>query len=52
LFDKKYFKELLQLQGQQGAKKIVQQYAADVFYVDFPGGVTDIYTPEDYKALF
>lgn len=51
LFDKKHFNQLLQLQGPQGAKKLIQQCAGDVSYIDFPGGATDIDTPEDYKAL-
>lgn len=51
LFDKKHFNQLLQLEGPQGAKKLVQQCAGDAFYIDFPGGATDIDTPEDYKAL-
>lgn len=51
LFGKKYFEKLLQLKGPQGAKKIVQQSTEDVFYIDFPGGATDIDTPEDYKTL-
>ena len=51
LFDKKYFDSLLLLNGQQGAKKIVQQNINDTAEVAFPGGAFDIDTPEDYKAL-
>lgn len=51
LFAEKYFEQLLQLKGPHGAKKIILQSPQDIFYVDFPGGATDIDTPEDYKAL-
>jgi molybdenum cofactor cytidylyltransferase len=51
LFDKKYFNELALLQGQQGAKKLVQQFAADTATIDFPAGAIDIDTPDDYDQL-
>jgi molybdenum cofactor cytidylyltransferase len=51
LFDKKYFNQLKNLQGQQGAKKIVEQFKDDVALVDFPEGVIDIDTPDDYHKL-
>lgn len=51
LFDKILFDELLQLKGQEGARKILQRYPANIAAVDFPGGATDIDTPADYEAL-
>lgn len=51
LFNKKYFDQLLTVTGQSGAKRIIQQFAADTASVEFPGGATDIDTPDDYKAL-
>lgn len=51
LFDKKYFPLLRTLNGQAGAKKIVQQFARDAAMVDFPAGATDIDTPGDYAAI-
>jgi molybdenum cofactor cytidylyltransferase len=51
LFDKKYFDKLLLLNGQTGAKKIVQQHINDTAEVAFPGGAFDIDTPEDYYSL-
>lgn len=51
LFDKKYFPGLLALKGQQGAKKLLQQFAADLATVDFPEGGIDIDTPDDYERL-
>lgn len=51
LFDKKYVDSLLLLNGQTGAKKIVQQNINDVAQVVFPEGAFDIDTPEDYYSL-
>ena len=51
LFDKKYFNQLLLLQGASGAKKLVQQFEADTATVNFPAGAMDIDTPEDYGKL-
>lgn len=51
LFDKKYFDELVLLQGTHGARKLLQKYAADVATVEFPQGGIDIDTPDDYKKI-
>jgi molybdenum cofactor cytidylyltransferase len=51
LFQKKYFSNLLQLKGDQGAKRIIQNNMGDVAIVDFPEGIMDIDTMEDYEAL-
>lgn len=51
LFDKKYFPALQQLNGQQGAKRLLQQFPDDVATVLFPLGNIDIDTPEDYERL-
>lgn len=51
LFSRKYFDELLQLQGDEGAKKVIRKYANDVFILPFPGGETDIDTEADYHRL-
>lgn len=51
LFNKKYFDQLATLKGGQGARKIVQQFISDTVAIPFPGGGTDIDTPEDYKRL-
>lgn len=50
-FDKVYFPELLSLNGQEGAKKLVFRYSQDVVSVPFPLGSIDIDTPADYAAL-
>ncbi|MEN2488659.1 nucleotidyltransferase family protein [Flavobacterium sp. B11] len=51
LFHKKYFQELLELKGQEGAKKLIKKYAEDVVSVLFEKGNIDIDTEEDYNKL-
>lgn len=51
LFDRCYFPELLKLQGDTGAKPILQQNPEDIAIVDFPLGAIDIDTPEDYEKF-
>lgn len=51
LFTQKYFKALLSLTGDEGAKKILKANAGDVVTVDFPQGAIDIDTQKDYKDL-
>lgn len=51
LFHKKYFNELLELKGQEGAKKIIKKYQDDVVSIPFEKGNIDIDTEEDYNKL-
>ena len=51
LFTQKYFGELLNLQGDEGAKKIVKANPDDVALIDFPQGNIDIDTISDYQNL-
>ena len=51
LFHRKYFNELLELSGQEGAKKIIKKYLDDVYSVPFEKGNIDIDTEEDYNKL-
>jgi len=51
LFDKKYFKDLLELKGQEGAKKILAKFQNNLDTVSFERGNIDIDTPEDYDKL-
>lgn len=51
LFDKKYFSELLNLKGQEGAKKIINRFLEDTASVPFEKGEIDIDTEEDYNKL-
>jgi len=51
LFYKTIFPELLELKGDAGARKIVEQHSNDVATVLFNQGNIDIDTEADYKAL-
>ncbi|WP_264537961.1 NTP transferase domain-containing protein [Flavobacterium sp. N1736] len=51
LFNEKYFDELLELQGHEGAKKIINRFIDDVIAVPFEKGNIDIDTIEDYNKL-
>lgn len=51
LFGKKYFDELLALQGHEGAKILIRKYSEDVAFIDFPLGKTDLDTPEDVEVF-
>ena len=51
IFDKSIFPVLLELQGDTGAKKIIQQYEHEVETIPFPKGEIDIDTQRDYELL-
>ncbi|MEQ9405690.1 MAG: nucleotidyltransferase family protein [Cyclobacteriaceae bacterium] len=51
IFNRTYFDELLFLDGDQGAKKIVMKHRNKVKIVPFKGGEMDIDTMEDYDRL-
>lgn len=51
LFHRSLFSELMQLKGDVGARKIIQQHSDDVATVSFAKGKIDIDTKEDYEAL-
>ena len=51
LFDKKYFEALLELKGQEGAKKIIQRFLEDAASIPFEKGNIDIDTEDDYNNL-
>jgi molybdenum cofactor cytidylyltransferase len=51
LFDKKYFEDLLNMQGDHGAKNLLQNYNEDVASVRFEKGEIDIDTKSDYDQL-
>jgi molybdenum cofactor cytidylyltransferase len=50
-FGKAWFNELLNLQGQEGAKTLLIKYKGQVVTVPFQLGHTDIDTQEDYQRL-
>ena len=51
LFHQSLFSELLNLEGDKGAGKILQQRADEVVTIPFPMGRFDIDTEDDYRAL-
>lgn len=51
LFDKKYFPELLQMEGDHGAKTLLKKYASDVASVKFEKGRFDVDTKKDYEEF-
>lgn len=51
LFEKRYFKRLLLLKGNEGAKKLLMTYGSDLVSVPFDQGSIDIDTREDYDQL-
>ncbi|WP_343560860.1 gephyrin-like molybdotransferase Glp [Sphingobacterium sp.] len=51
LFDKKYFEGLMQLEGQQGAKKFAEQYADDRIIFPYEDAKYDVDTQADYFRL-
>jgi molybdenum cofactor cytidylyltransferase len=51
LFSHQYFPEIRLLEGDRGAKKLVEKHLEDVVLVDFPLGALDIDTAEDYAKF-
>lgn len=51
IFSREIFPELMQLTGDQGARRILQRHIENVASVDFPGGEFDLDTPEDLARL-
>jgi molybdenum cofactor cytidylyltransferase len=51
LFDKQFFGEILKMNGNEGAKRIIQKHQKAVIEIPFPFGAFDIDTPEDYDRL-
>lgn len=51
LFDSAYFAALKNLQGNEGAKKMIQQHQNDIASVAFEKGAIDIDTIDDYNKL-
>ena len=51
LFHKSLFNELMQLKGDAGARKIIQEHSNEMATILFTHGKIDIDTKEDYDAL-
>ncbi|MFH6603854.1 NTP transferase domain-containing protein [Maribacter algicola] len=52
IFDKKYFSMLSRLNGDTGAKHVLDWYRGDTRVMDPGGKEQDLDTPEDYEKLF
>ncbi len=51
IFPRAMFPALLELQGEQGARTLLQQSGAAVHAIDFAGGELDLDSPEDVERL-
>jgi molybdenum cofactor cytidylyltransferase len=51
LFSKALFPELMQLEGDKGAKALIQKYIDRGLILLIPEAAIDIDTPDDYKQL-
>jgi molybdenum cofactor cytidylyltransferase len=51
IFPRRYFLQLSQLKGDNGAKTILQQASEQVISIDMPEAAFDIDTPEDIKCV-
>ncbi len=51
LFSRDYFDELLQLEGQSGARSLIERHRDHVRMVDLPEATRDLDTPEDLAAF-
>lgn len=51
LFNRSVFESLLLLRGDKGAKQMIMDNKGIAAFVEFPRGITDIDTAEDYEAL-
>src|SRR5690606_6715087 len=51
LFGKQHFPLLLDLTGQEGAKKLLNDFHQHVIHLPFLNGDVDLDTPEDYDNL-
>jgi molybdenum cofactor cytidylyltransferase len=51
LFHKEIFPDLMELNGDTGARKIIQQYRENIAELSFDSGLTDIDTMSDYENL-
>jgi len=51
LFDKKYFKEMMDLKGDEGGKKVFKKYSQNIVKIPFANGSIDIDEQKDLKKL-
>ena len=50
LFHRSLFEELMDLQGDTGAKRVIQRHLEEAATLPFPEGAKDIDTEDDYRA--
>ena len=51
ILPRRFFPELLTLQADKGAKKIMLRHPTELTFVDFPTGDFDLDTPDDYATF-
>jgi CTP:molybdopterin cytidylyltransferase MocA len=51
IFDRSLFPELLDLENEEGAKKVIARHKSLTGLVSMPEAMTDMDTPDDYKKL-
>lgn len=51
IFDKELYPDLLKVEGDQGARSVIQRYSDQTSTVEFPSGIIDIDTPTDLANL-
>jgi molybdenum cofactor cytidylyltransferase len=51
IFMARFFPELLKVEGDRGARAILERHAAEVALVEFEDGVIDLDTPEQLRHL-
>jgi molybdenum cofactor cytidylyltransferase len=51
LFSQMVFADLLDLNGEAGARKVIQKYLTQTLTISFPEGALDIDTPADYARI-
>ena len=51
LFNKVLFDEIMGMEDDQGAKKIIQKHPNETVVIDFPEGAVDLDTPDDYEKF-
>lgn len=51
LFDKNFFSELMNIEGDRGAKALIRKYRDEVLTIPIPEAAIDIDTKDDYQKL-
>jgi molybdenum cofactor cytidylyltransferase len=51
IFPSKYFSELSQVEGDRGARGVLERHSEDVVLIEFSDGVIDLDTPEQLREL-